>query len=347
MLSSFSTSSSYPRRRVSRKPNKALDSRFHGNDRTGEQESSFFLNCKLLSKKTIRTIVFAVLMGMSIEGMAGANEASSANRPNPRNPWPALLQQAETLGLPTGFLTHIDPAFVNITFEDLRTYAAEYHPEDHRMILNMRLSFNEAGGALADLARMTHHDLALLYHELLHAYLDYLYADTHPTPLTTTDQQVLDFANSQMACHYRFVRINPIRQLKSATELRFLSDQDSWEVMNETWAVFVGWVLWTKLELFDGKLSDSTWTPALIEQWTDRLEKAVESGELLGYYEPDDPEERKVARKRFIAPSNGLTPQDVEHLLTKVLQEPAELVEASKAVFEQYQIGLEPPPSCE
>ena len=118
-------------------------------------------------------------------------------------------------------------------------------------------------------------------------FLNILYADTHPTPLKTTDQQVLDFANSQMACHYRFVRINPIRQLKGATELRFLSDQDSWEVMNETWAVFVGWVLWTKLELFDGKLSDSTWTPALIEQWTDRLEKAVESGELLGYYEPD------------------------------------------------------------
>ena len=130
-------------------------------------------------------------------------------------------KQAETLGLPTEFLTHIDPAFVNITFEDLRTYAAEYHPEDHRMILNMRLSFNEAGGALADLARMTHHDLALLYHELLHAYLDYLYADKHPTPLTTADQQVLNFANSQMTCHYRFVRINPIRQIKGATELRF------------------------------------------------------------------------------------------------------------------------------
>ena len=82
-------------------------------------------------------------------------------------------------------------------------------------------------------------------------------------------------------------------------------------------------------------------------QWTERLEKAVESGELLGYYEPDEPEERRVARKRFIAPSNGLTPQDVEHLLTKVLHEPSEIVEASKAVFEEYQTSLEPPPSCE
>jgi len=275
-----------------------------------------------------------------------AEEDPSPNRPNPRNPWPALIQQAQTLGLPTDFLIHIDPAFVNITFEDLRTYAAEYHPEDHLMILNMRLSFNEAGGALADLGKMTHHDLALLYHELLHAYLDYLYADQHLTPLTSTDKQVLDFANSQLACHYRFVRINPIRQLKGATELRFLSDQDSWEVMNETWAVFVGWVLWTKLELSGGNLTDSTWTPAMTEQWTMRLEQAVNSGELLGYYEPDDPKERSLARKRFIAPSNGLTPQDVEHLLTQVLQEPIELVEASKEVFERHQTALEPPPSC-
>ena len=61
----------------------------------------------------------------------------------------------------------------------------------------------------------------------------------------------------------------------------------------------------------------------------------------------DDPEERTIARKRFIAPSNGLTPQDVEHLLMQVLQEPAELVEASKEVFERYQTVLEPPPSCE
>ncbi len=298
-------------------------------------------------KKIITGLIIGLSLSLAFNGMAWAEETKSANRPNPRNPWPALVQQAETLGLPTEFLKHIDPAFVNITFEDLRTYAAEYHPEDHRMILNMRLSFNEAGGALADLARMTHHDVALLYHELLHAYLDYLYADQQLTPLTEEDKQVLDFANSQMACHYRFVRINPIRQLKGATELRFLSEQDSWEVMNETWAVFVGWVHWTKLELFDGKLSDSTWTPALIEQWTTRLEKAVESGELLGYYEPDDPEERKVARKRFIAPSNGLTPADVEHLLTKVLHEPNEIVEASKGVFEAYQTSQEPPPTCQ
>ena len=65
----------------------------------------------------------------------------------------------------------------------------------------MRLSFNEAGGALADLARMTHHDQALLYHELLHAYMDYLYADTHLTPLTTEDQQIYILAPLRDGTH--------------------------------------------------------------------------------------------------------------------------------------------------
>jgi hypothetical protein len=297
--------------------------------------------------RTIGLAMMASLISVTMPDMAWSGEDPTSSHPNPRHPWPALLQQAETLGLPTGFLTHIDPKFVTVTFEDLRTYAAEYHPQDHTMILNMRLSFNEAGGALADLARMTHHDLALLYHELLHAYLDYLYATDHGQALTADDQRVLAFANSQMACHYRFVRINPIRQLKGATELRFLSNQDAWEVMNETWAVFVGWVLWTKLELFQDHLATKSWTPPLIEQWTQRLTDAVEAGELLGYYEPDDPEERRIARKRFIAPSNGLTPQDVELLLTDVLGESPELVQASTAVFERYKKGLEAPPSCE
>ena len=287
--------------------------------------------------------ILASLISVTMPVLAWSGENTTSSRPNPRHPWPALLQQADTLGLPTGFLTHIDPTFVTVTFEDLRTYAAEYHPHDHTMILNMRLSFNEAGGALADLAKMTHHDIGLL----LHAYLDYLYATDHGRALTPTDQRVLEAANSQMSCHYRFVRINPIRQLKGATELRFLSDQDAWEVMNETWAVFVGWVLWTKLELFQDHLATKNWTPPLIEQWTQRLTDAVKSGELLGYYEPDDPEERQIARKRFIAPSNGLTPQDVELLLTEVLGESPELVQASTAVFEQYQTGLEPAPSCE
>lgn len=287
------------------------------------------------------------LLSIALAGVVLADGETPSTRPNPRHPWPALLQQADAYGLPVGFLQHISPTFVTVIFEDLRTYAAEYHPQDHTMILNMRLSFNEAGGALADLAKMTHHDLGLLYHELLHAYLDYLYAAPLPANLAPDSQRLLDQANDQLHCRFRFVRINPIRQLKDTTELRFLSQEDAWEVLNETYAVFVGWAIWTKLELFHGKLNDAKWTPALLEQWTHRLTEAVQAGELLGYYEPDDPEERRVARKRFIAPSNGLTSEDVERLLVDVLQETSDVVQVSKEVFERYQTNQEPPPSCE
>jgi hypothetical protein len=263
------------------------------------------------------------------------------------NPWPALIQQADDRGLPTTFLKHIDPTFVTVVFEDLRTYAAEYHPPEHRMILNMRLSFNQAGGSLADLGRMTHHDLGLLYHELFHSYLDFIFSAPHPKALPPEAQRLLALANEQLACHFRFVRINPIRQRKSATELRFLSKEDAWEVLNETWAVFVGWAIWTKLELFQDNLGTAKWSPDLLKEWSNRLQQANLAGELLGYYEPDDPQERRVARKRFIAPSNGLTPKGVELLLADILEEPPELINASTPIIEQSLASAEPPPSCE
>ena len=107
-------------------------------------------------------------------------------------------------------------------------------------------------------------------------------------------------------------------------EIRFLSEEDSWEVLNETWAVFVGWQIWTKLEQQDNGIGP--WTAPLIDAWASLLSEANTSGELLGYYEPDDPEERRVARKRFIAPSNGLTPEGVQLLLEVVLEEPGAVV---------------------
>ena len=72
-------------------------------------------------KNMIAGILIITWISVSLGGMAWADETSTASRPNPRHPWPALIQQADMLGLPTEFLTHIDPAFVNITFEDLRT----------------------------------------------------------------------------------------------------------------------------------------------------------------------------------------------------------------------------------
>lgn len=274
-------------------------------------------------------------------------EAPSTNQAQAPNPWPAIIQQADERGLPTTFLKQIDPNFVTVVFEDLRTYAAEYHPSEHRMILNMRHSFNQAGGSLADLARMTHHDLGLLYHELFHAYLDFIFSAQDPTALPPEAQRLLAHANEQLACHFRFVRINPIRQRKSATELRFLSKEDAWEVLNETWAVFVGWAIWTKLELFPENPGSAKWNPEKLKEWNHRLQEATKAGELLGYYEPDDPEERRVARKRFIAPSNGITPKGVEWLLADILEESPELINASTPIIEQSLAASNPAPSCE
>ena len=268
--------------------------------------------------RTMKWILAVLLLG----AVLGLNQfAHSAPGPDRTiNTWLNLIEQAEALRLPTGFLKEIAPDFVTVTFEDLRTYAAEYHPEDHRMILNLRLSFNRAGGALMDLDRMTHYDVSLLYHELFHAYVDYIFNGPGPGKLSPQANRVLAFAREQMRCHYRFVRINPIRQRRDMTEIRFLSEEDSWEVLNETWAVFIGWQIWTKLEQRDNEAGP--WTGPLIAAWATLLSEANTSGELLGYYEPDDPEERRVARKRFIAPSNGLTPEGAELLLTVVLEEP-------------------------
>lgn len=271
---------------------------------------------------TMKWILAMLLLGAVLGLTRFAHSAPGPGRTV--NTWLNLIDQAEALHLPTGFLKEIDPDFVTVTFEDLRTYAAEYHPKDHRMILNLRLSFNKAGGALMDLERMTHHDVSLLYHELLHSYLDYIFNGPGPGKLSPQANRVLSFAREQMRCHYRFVRINPIRQRRDMTEIRFLSQEDSWEVLNETWAVFVGWQIWTKLEQQTNGIGP--WTDPLIDAWAGLLAEANASGELLGYYEPDDPEERRVARKRFIAPSNGLTPEGAELLLAVVLEEPDAVV---------------------
>lgn len=284
---------------------------------------------------TLKWILALLLLGLVLGLTRFVPRADGSNVTV--NTWANLIEQTEALGLPTRFLKEIDPDFVTVAFEDLRTYAAEYHPEEHRMILNLRLSFNKAGGALMDPDRMTHHDVSLLYHELLHAYLDYIFHGSDPVALRPQSRQVLAVAQEQMRCHYRFVRITPIRQRRETTEMRFLSKDDAWEVLNETWAVFVGWQIWTKLEQHRRIKGVGPWTEPLLNEWKALLAKANTSGALLGYYEPDDPEERHVARKRFIAPSNGLTPEGAKLLLDVVLEEPDDVVEAGGLVIKDTQ----------
>ncbi|HXH86186.1 MAG TPA: hypothetical protein VNI35_05130, partial [Nitrospira sp.] len=124
------------------------------------------------------------------------------------------MTEAEVLGLPTKFLKVVPPAFVKFEFDDLQAFAAEYHLGEHRMVLNRTLSFNAAGSTLRPLARLTQGEMETLYHELFHAYMDYLLtmrAGDPPDPL-------LAFARSQQHCRYSLVLINPVVQRKADTE---------------------------------------------------------------------------------------------------------------------------------
>ena len=261
--------------------------------------------------------------------------AATERAPASKSVWHALIEQAQGLGLPTRFLRLIPPGFVRLEFEDLHAFAAEYHPEAHLMVLNRSLSFNAAGGVLRPLKTMPHRDVGTLYHELFHAYMDYLRSLPDGAAADRNAARLLAFAGEQRQCRYQTVAITPVLQRKAATETRYLTDRESWEALNETWAVFVGWATWTRLELSEARGARGPRTLGETEGWLQRLQKTDRDGDLIGYYEPEDPAERLIARKRYLAPSHRISPQEVAILLEVLLEEPAEQVRRSAAVLEQ------------
>jgi hypothetical protein len=205
-----------------------------------------------------------------------------------------------------------------LEFEDLHDFAAEYHPEEHRMVLNRTLSFNAAGGALRPLSALTHREIGTLYHELFHAYFDYVRSEPDRVTADPQAARLVKFAEKQRLCRYQTVEITPIVQRKTVTETRHLSERESWEALNETWAIFVGWAIWSHLELSEGQgvLGDRKG----FLRWLKRLVEADRHGDLIGYYEPEDPAERTIARKRYLALSHRIFPEEVKLLLETVLE---------------------------
>lgn len=264
-----------------------------------------------------------------------ASAVSADSRRTSATSWSGLIAQAEALGLPTRFLRQIPPDFVTLEFDDLHQFAAEYHPEEHRMVLNRALSFNAAGGALRPLARMTHGELATFYHEFFHAYMDFISSAPERAARDQEAARLLTFARTQQQCRYQQVLITPVVQRKSAVEPRVLTDRESWEALNETWAVFVGWAVWTRLELQAGRKNQQRQKLDAAMGWLSRLKRADQSGELVGYYEPEDAAERSVTHKRYLAPPNRVSPREVAILLEVVLGETAELARRSVAMMEQ------------
>lgn len=268
---------------------------------------------------SVALLVRTVLTGWVVlaSGLVGPTGAVTSQDPAGKSKylWTALIPQAERLKLPTRFLRVIPPNFFTLEFADLHTFAAEYHPEAHRMILSRALSFNAAGGVLRPLGRMTSREVATLYHELFHAYMDYVSSATDLSAVAPDAARLLAFARAQQQCRYQSVSITPLPQKKTMTEPRFLSERESWEALNETWAVFVGWTIWAKLELArDGKGlgrhgSEGRAGLAIL------LQKADEGSDLVGYYEPEDENERAVTQKRYLAPSNRISPGEVSILM--------------------------------
>lgn len=234
--------------------------------------------------------------------------------------WVHVIDDAQRLQLPTKFLKAFPPGFIHVEFDDLRTYAAEYHPDDHRMVLDRSLSFNAAGRMLKPLSKMTHKELEVFYHELFHAYLDYLTViDGQSDEAGHRAAELLHFAREQQACRYGEVRITPIIQRKGETESRYLTEAESWEALNETWAVFIGWAIWNQLEVQHKAKQTMFQEPRQAMHWIRRFKTAFEKGEFRGYYVPEDPDERRLARKRYLAQQSQLALDEAVVLMKQVL----------------------------
>lgn len=286
--------------------------------------------------------VWILAVGLVTFGFLSAPtaEAGEDRKPASERMWRQMVGEAEGLGLPTKFLKVIPSSFVQFEFDDLRSYAAEYHLGEHRLVLNRALSFNGAGATLRPLRRLTHAEIETLYHELFHAYIDYLVTAAETVPEITSDP-VLVFARVQQGCHYGAVLINPVAQRKGETEERFLTERESWEALNETWAVFVGWMVWNQLELTGGIERTIQKSGKSQDEWVRRLRSADQEGMLRGYYEPEDPSERAVARKRYLAPASRLTGLEATFLMKNVIEFPPSLLARAREVFSGLGQGTE------
>jgi hypothetical protein len=137
------------------------------------------------------------------------------------------------------------------------------------------------------------------------------------------------------------VLITPVVQRKGETEERFLTERESWEALNETWAVFVGWVVWNQLELTSSADRSIQKSGKSQEEWLSRLRSADREGTFRGYYEPEDSGERAVARKRYLAPASRLSEPEALVLMKNVIEFPPSLLVRARDVLSGLDQGVE------
>ena len=258
--------------------------------------------------------------------------ASAAPVPDPQGEWTRLTNGAAEMGMPSRFLRLLPAEFVKLEFADLKNVAAEYHPDGHRMVFHLNLSEGSQGKRLRPLREIASRDLATIYHELFHAYFDYVdFASGTPT-MSPQGARLHTEARRLLACRYTVVEIiagprlaGP--QFRARVERRRLTESEGWEALNETWGVFVGWGVWNKLEATDRMSRARRWDWEALENFLNRLEEAYQSGDLAGYFEPANPEgpERPEARKAiprlYLAPANSISAPEIALLFEIILDE--------------------------
>mgnify|MGYP001583411283 FL=1 len=256
-----------------------------------------------------------------------ASPASAAPVPDPQGEWARLTREAAEMGLPSRFLRLLPLDFVKLEFADLKNVAAEYHPGSHRMVFHLSLSEGNQGRRFRPVKDIPSQDLATLYHELFHAYFDYVDFASGTPKMTPQGTRLHEEAKRFLSCRYTVVELSPGPPQKGALrktriEKRRLAEREGWDALNETWGVFVGWAIWNKLEATDRLNPAARWDWDALEDFLERLDDASSSGDLTGYFEPVNPEERKTIPRWYLAPTHGISAPEIALLLEVILDEP-------------------------
>src|SRR5712691_12764890 len=136
--------------------------------------------------------------------------------PDLQGEWAQLSREAAAMGLPSRFLRLLPLEFVKLEFADLKNVAAEYHPDGHRMVFHLNLSEGNEGKRLRSLQQIGNRDLATIYHELFHAYFDYVDFASGTPRMTPQGARLYAEAKRFAACRYAVVEISPISAQKNA-----------------------------------------------------------------------------------------------------------------------------------
>src|SRR5437016_6714680 len=246
--------------------------------------------------------------------------------PDLQGEWARLTREAAEMGLPSRFLRLLPLEFVKLEFADLKNVAAEYHPDGHRMVFHLNLSEGNQGKRLRSLRQIGNRDLATIYHELFHAYFDYVEFASGTPRMTPQGARLYEEAKRFVACRYSVVEISPIATQKSAPrkgrfEKRRISEREGWDALNETWGVFVGLAMWNKLEATDRLNPATRWDWDTIEDYLDRLETAYVNGVLTGSFEATNRAARRGMPRWYLAPSHAISAPEVALLLEVILDE--------------------------